>query len=178
MCLKNTENSYGLVTKIFHWLVALLIITLLVVGYIMTEMAPSDQKWQIYAVHKATGTIVFMLVCLRILWRLINIEVLLPKDIPSWQKFAAKTTYLILYFFMLLMPISGILMTLLSGYAIDLFGLFTIDGWDANKPLASTFRSIHVFSSFILAGFVVLHILAAWYHHLIRKDNVLMRMIR
>jgi cytochrome b561 len=176
--LKNTENSYGSITKLFHWVVALMIIALLIVGYTMTDMVPSDEKWKIYGMHKATGTIVLILVLLRVVWKLINVEVLLPADLPSWQKFGAKATYFLLYCFMFIMPVSGILMSLFSGNEVNVFGLFTIEKFAKNKFIASWCHSIHVFSSFILSGLVVLHFLAAWYHHLIRKDNILMRMIR
>lgn len=176
--LKNTEESYGLVARIFHWLVGLMIIIVIIVGYTMADMEPSDQKWALYNGHKATGVVILMLVSMRFLWKLSNKTTLLPADIPAWQKLAAKTTYFILYVLMFLMPISGLLMSLLSGHPVDVYGLFTIDKLAENKPLAMQFHSIHVFSSFILTAFVVLHISAAWYHHLIRKDNVLMRMIK
>jgi cytochrome b561 len=70
--LKNTLQSYGSVTKILHWTIALLIISLLGVGLYMTDMPDGDQKWYIYDVHKEIGMLVLTLVLIRVLWRLTN----------------------------------------------------------------------------------------------------------
>lgn len=53
--LKNTKNSYGLVTKILHWVVGLLIIGMAIVGFTMSSMAPSAEKFELYKMHKAFG---------------------------------------------------------------------------------------------------------------------------
>jgi cytochrome b561 len=76
------------------------------------------------------------------------------------------------------MPVSGSLMSLLGGHDINFFNLFTIKSFMQNKEIAKIFWNIHVYSAFALTATLILHILAALYHHFIRKDNVLMRMIR
>ena len=84
--LKNTLSSYGLITKLFHWFIGIAIVGLLVIGFIMVSMLPSADKWQLYSMHKATGVLVLFLVSLRVLWRLINVKLELPADLPLWQK--------------------------------------------------------------------------------------------
>jgi cytochrome b561 len=176
--IKNTSDSYGWLTKVFHWLISFMIITLLIVGFTMASMEPSDQKWQLYAGHKATGVIVLSLVVLRFLWRLVNTQVLLPIDIPAWQKAAARSTHYILYFFMFMMPISGIMMSRLGGHDIDVFGMFTIHALEKNPDIAKLFWQFHGYAAIGFVTMIVLHILAGLYHHFIRKDRVLMRMIK
>jgi cytochrome b561 len=155
-----------------------MIITLLIVGFTMASMDPSDEKWQLYAGHKATGVVVFGLVCLRFLWKLLNTNVLLPEDIPYWQKAASKTTHYVLYFFMFMMPISGMLMTRFSGRDIDVFGIFTMHAFEKNETISTLFWKFHGYAAIFFVLLIGLHIAAALYHHFIRKDKVLMKMIK
>lgn len=113
--LKNTENSYGLIAKTFHWLIALAIIILITVGFIMSAMEPSPDKYELYNMHKSSGVIVLMLVILRLLWRFSNKIVQPPENLPNILKLAAKSGHFMLYVFMLLMPISGVLMSYFGG---------------------------------------------------------------
>lgn len=78
--LKNTSSSYGLIAKLFHWLMGLVIIGMLIVGFYMTSMDPSDDKWQLYFFHKSIGVIALVLVGLRLLWRVINTTLDLPVE--------------------------------------------------------------------------------------------------
>ncbi len=176
--LKNTENSYGTIAKILHWTISIMMICLICVGFIMSNMEPSPEKYQLYKVHKATGVIVLLLVIFRIIWKLSNKTVQLPSDISSLIKFGAKITHYLQYLFMLLMPISGILMSTFSGKEIPVFGLFTIPTFEKNSELAGIFYKIHVTAIWFFIAVIILHIGAALYHHFIRKDQVLMRMIK
>ena len=176
MC-KNTSSTYGGVSRIFHWVVGLMIIILLCVGFYMTGLEPSDQKWEIYGLHKATGVMVLALVALRFGWRLINIIPDLPKTIPNWQAIGYKFGMKIMYVFMFLMPASGILMSLYSARDIPVYGMFTIKSFELNKELATIFHTIHEYSGIALACIIGFHTLMALYHHFFVKDRLLMRII-
>ncbi|MCP5363258.1 MAG: cytochrome b [Rickettsiaceae bacterium] len=176
--LKNTVSSYGLISKLFHWLIGIAIIGLLVIGFTMVSILPSTDKWQLYAMHKATGVVVLFFVLLRFLWRFINIKLELPADLPLWQKLASKITHYLLYIFMFLMPVSGILMSRFGGHEINVFNLFIIPPLEKNIILARFFNNLHEVSAFLFAALIGLHISAGLYHHFIRKDNILSRMIK
>ncbi len=177
--LKNTENSYGSITKILHWIIGLFIICLIAVGFTMSSMDPSPEKFELYGMHKAFGVIVLCLVAIRILWRITNATVQAADGIPPILQLAAKAGHLFLYIFMLVMPISGVLMSRFGGYPISVFEIFTIPAASEKSPeLAKLFHATHGYAAW---GFVILisaHILAALYHHFIRKDNTLVRMIK
>ncbi|PCJ26964.1 MAG: hypothetical protein COA94_04635 [Rickettsiales bacterium] len=175
--LKNTENSYGSITKIFHWVVALAIISLIAVGFTMHYMEPSPEKFELYGMHKASGVLVFMLVALRISWRFINQTVLPAKDLPNMLKLGAKAGHFMLYIFMLVMPISGITMSIFAGYDIPVFGLFTIPAMEKNLQIAGIAHTLHEIAAWGFAIMIVLHILAALYHHFIRRDDTLKKMV-
>lgn len=174
--LKNTTNSYGLVAKLLHWIIGIMFIGMITIGFVMSSFEDPVIKGKVYNLHKATGVLLLFLVSLRFLWMLINIKVLLPSELPQWQKIAATVNINALYLLMFLMPISGLAMSILSGRSIDMYGLFTINSFVQDATLAKVFYAIHMNSAIILAGLVILHILAAIYHHFIRKDNVLRRM--
>lgn len=176
--LQNTDQTYGLIARIFHWLVALLIITLLIVGFYMTSLEPTEDTFKIYGMHKAFGLTAFVLILLRTLWRITNRYVQPPADLPEILKIAAVSAHLLLYVLMLVMPTSGMLMSLFGGHPISYFGLFTIDAFEKNAELATTFKNTHETTAWILVILISAHILAAIYHHFIRKDNVLLRMLK
>jgi len=175
MVYQNTENSYGLVAKFLHWTIGLMIITMIIGGFLMKNI-DSPLKYDIYYFHKATGTLLLVLVSIRLIWRLVNVRVNLPSDLPQWQKNLAILNINILYFLMFLMPISGFFMTILADRNIDVYGLFTIESFVQNRGMATIFYKIHEFTPFILCTFIFLHILATIYHHFIRHDSVFNRM--
>jgi len=177
--LKNTENSYGSIAKILHWVIGFSIIGLIAVGFLMSSMDPAPEKFELYGIHKAVGVTVLMLIILRILWRFANKTVQAAEGVPPILQLAAKAGHLLLYIFMLTMPISGIMMSRFGSYDISVFNLFTIPAvTEKNTALASFFHSTHEYAAW---GFVILittHILAALYHHFVRKDTTLIRMVK
>ncbi|XVN42945.1 MAG: cytochrome b/b6 domain-containing protein [Candidatus Rickettsia vulgarisii] len=100
----------------------------------------------------------------------------LPIDLPRWQKIATNININMLYLLMSLMPVSGFLMTILSGHNIDVYGLFTINSFTQNKGVAKIFEKTHLFSAIPLVTLIVLHVFATIHHHFIRKDDVFKRM--
>jgi cytochrome b561 len=178
MSFRNTRNSYGSIAKAFHWLIAFMIIGMISVGVIMTEMLPSPEKFQLYGYHKATGVIVFFLVLLRLLWRLINTNPALPKTLTPWHKRVAKLSPIALYALIIIMPISGFIMSDAGGHPISMFGLFTLpDLIEKNADLSKAAQLVHYYAAFILSGLIVSHVLAALYHHYILRNVILVRML-
>ena len=177
--LKNTENSYGSIAKILHWVIGLFIIGLIAVGFTMSSMDPSPEKFELYGMHKAFGVIVLCLIAIRILWRITNATVQATEGVPPILQLAAKAGHLLLYIFMLVMPISGVLMSRFSGYPISIFEIFTIPAASEKSPeLAKLFHTTHGYAAWGFVILITVHILAALYHHFIRKDDTLVRMIK
>ena len=79
---------------------------------------------------------------------------------------------------MVLMPLSGYLMTLYAARTINFFGIYTIPVLiSKNGKIAGFFHDFHEYVSFVTLFLIVLHIGAAFKHHFIEKDNVLTRML-
>ncbi len=176
--IRSTNAAYGFIAKTFHWLIAVLFILLLAVGLFMTSLTDKVFKIFLYDFHKALGMVVLGLVLLRIIWRLFETKTQLPVELPNWQKKTSNVVFYALYFFMVIMPITGYLMSVLNGHPIDMFGYFTLpDLGKGPSPLGTATHFIHVNLPYYVIAILSLHVLAALYHHFIRKDNVMNRML-
>jgi len=173
--LRNTATSYGWLSRLLHWTVSIMIFILLGAGYYMTSEPP---KYDVYPIHKATGFVLLILVILRLTWRLNNTNPDLPSTTPHWQAVAANLNIKVLYALMLAQPISGILMSLYDGHAISVYGLFIIPAFVKNEKLSILAKEFHSAFAVLLILAITLHVLGGLYHHFIRKDNVLVRMIK
>ncbi len=176
--LKNTQNSFGAVSRSFHWLMSVMIICLLCIGFYMSGLENSPGKFELYGLHKSTGVIALMLVLLRIFWRLTNITPTLLKTMPNWQVLGYKTGVAAMYILMLGMPISGILMSRFGGHEISIFGFFIIPSAEKNEAISYLAWNLHGIGAWAFATFITLHASIAIYHHFINKDRLLMRMVK
>lgn len=175
--LHNTKNGYGWVSRTLHWVMGLAIIALVAVGLWMTGLPDGDDKWQVYGIHKAIGMIMLGFIVLRLYWRWVEKNPELPRSLPKWQVQLSKLTVFLLYLLMIIMPVSGYLMSTLGGYPIDIFGLVTLAPLAKGHPMAKIAHSIHEWIG-TAAGFLIgLHILGGLYHQFVRRDNVLKRML-
>lgn len=174
--LKNTHHAYGFIAKSFHWLMATLFIVMFTVAYTMINIAKSDFRYSLYDFHKATGLVLLTLVALRLLWRYLNVQPPLPATTPRWQRIAARLNILTLYALMIIMPMTGILTSTLSGHAISFYGFFSIPPLDTHSPFAESASQAHYLLSWLTVICFSLHVLAATYHHYYLKDEVLKRM--
>jgi cytochrome b561 len=177
MSLRSTDHQWGFVAKFFHWLMALGILGVGIVGLLMTEMSPSMSKINIYALHKSAGLTILALFLLRLLWRLIDRR---PVDEPAprWQQVAAHITHGVLYVLIAAIPLSGWLFNSLHGYPLQWFKQFSVPALaEKNDALAPVAHAAHEYLFWLLILVLVAHAGAALKHHVFDKDNVLRRML-
>lgn len=170
--------SYKPINKLLHWLIALLVLGLLMVGVIMQYLEPS-MKPGIYTMHKSIGITVLFLMILRILAILYNKRPPLPAHVSKPEYILARSVQYSLYIFLILMPLSGWIMSTASGSIPDYFYLFNfpMPGINHNPELAKVMRAIHGVIAWILVGLITLHIMGAFKHYFIDKDRVLQSML-
>jgi cytochrome b561 len=176
--LKNTQDHYGSVARSLHWIIAFFFLGLFATMW-MVEVLPEEHPLigTLFMIHKSLGTTLMPLILLRIFWRFYSPA---PQSVPMpiAMDHASQIVHGLLYAIMLSQPISGFLMSILSGYSINLFQLFTIPALKTpNLIWGKAFNQIHVWTALAIYGVVGIHIIAALYHHFIRKDNTLIRMI-
>jgi cytochrome b561 len=189
---------YNTVAIVLHWLIALMILGMLALGWYMSGLPKDAPKlmsldlfnWHIHSVqfmqatsprsyyfelHKSFGITVFALILLRIYWRVIHTPPPLPASIAAWQQKAAKASHHTLYLLMLLMPLSGLIMAIYSKYGVKWFGIHLITGLD-NEAMRGLFKSVHLALAWIILIVVAIHVLAALKHKFVDKDEVMERM--
>lgn len=175
--LRNTAQSYGSIAKFFHWIIALLIIGLVFVGYFMGGISDKPTRISIINAHKLTGLTVLALMILRAGWALINPKPLLPLATPTWERVLVRCAHLLLYAFVIAMPLSGWIGSVAAGY-VPHFANYVFNLPITPDPaLAKLAFLAHYVLAIIIIVFVVLHIVAALYHHYIKRDDILRRMV-
>ena len=175
--MKNTDYTYGVVAKSFHWLLFLMLTFSIVAGNFLASMPKGAEKLQAAGMHKSFGAVILVLIMLRLVWKLINKTPQLPDATTAAETFAAKGMHWGLYGLMFAQPLSGIIMSQTAGFPMSFFGLFEFPVFlDKDPELAKTFLSIHGTVWIILLISVIGHAGAALHHHFIKKDNVLKQM--
>ena len=178
MCLRNTVNSYGVVAKIFHWGMAILIICLLILGLSMESYEKTPEFGTLIGLHKEFGALVLILVCFRLIWKMTNISPPLPENMNKPLKLLAKLGHLALYGFMFALPLSGWVLSNAAGHPVSVFGLFDLPNLVApDKDFAHNVKELHGLLADGLMVLLAVHILAALLHHFYYKDNILRHML-
>lgn len=173
----STVDRYTPVAMAIHWLTALLVVSLSVVGSIMSDLTPPF-KYTVYGLHKATGILILVLTVVRLGWRFTHPVPALPTSIVRWQALAARAAHVALYALLILMPLSGWAMSSAAGYPVNIFGLFDIPALlDKDAAMAGFFKETHELLANGLLVVVAAHTFAALLHHYYYKDTVLRRML-
>jgi cytochrome b561 len=174
----NTKERWGSVSIGLHWAIALLILLVqLPAGWAMEAVGRGALQNALYNVHKTTGITILLLAVIRLGWRRAHPVPSLPADLPGWQSAAARSTHVLLYLLLFLMPVSGFLYTAMGGFPVPYFGLYDLANLvPENKPLSEVFKSTHLTLQYVLYLVVLLHVGGALQHHFVRRDGVLRRM--
>jgi cytochrome b561 len=174
----SSPNSYTGVAIGLHWLIAFAIIGSFSVGLYMVDLPLSPQKLKIYSWHKWAGVTIFLCVVLRLGWRLLHRPPELPAGVPAWQRSLAAATHVLLYLLMIVVPLSGWLMSSAKGFQTVWFGVLPLpDLLDKNAELGELLQQMHKLLNFSMAALVFTHLGAALKHHFIDRDDILARML-
>jgi len=120
------NTTYTAVAKLLHWGMAVIILGLLALGFVMTDMPLSPEKLQYYSWHKWAGVTVFVLVWLRLVWRVMNPPPAYPTTMPRTVQIVAHLGHAALYGLMLVIPLSGWLLSSAKGVQTVWFGVLPL----------------------------------------------------
>ena len=159
-----------------HWLIAIGLIAILVMGLQQAGMERGPEKQELRALHGSIALLVLLLMTVRIIWRLMNEVPGHPEGTPGWQKATATLVHWALYVGVFFQLISGPINIATGGRAIPFFDTSFSLPIEESREAHALWEEIHEFSWKIVAAIVVLHILGALYNHFIAKNDVLRRM--
>ena len=170
------KNRLNWQTIVLHWVVGLSFIGVFGLGLYMVEQ-PAPEKFELFGIHKSIGTMFLIVALFRLIWRL---NEGLPSELSPmrrWQRVAAKAVHWFLLIATIAMPISGIVMNVGGGRALDVFGWEIFAEGQEIKWMQDIGSTIHHLGiNFIIAAFL-LHVAGAIKHQLIDKDGTISRML-
>lgn len=171
-------KKYPIKMRIMHWTMSPLILLMLIAGLYMTSDFVSNQyKFQIYGIHKSVGILIILLLFTRFIIRQKSKVPSLPKEISKMDQKLATAGHHTMYLFMLLVPLSGYLMSAFGGYPVKMFGIPIPSIFEKNTDLGGFFHTAHWFLNYIFIGLILVHLVAPFKHYFIDKVNVWKRMV-
>lgn len=175
------NTSYTLTAKILHWLMAAIFILVWFVGFYSDHFIVSNTdplRPTLMGLHKNFATTLIFLFIIRIFWRYTHPAPNLPDSMSPLMKKLAHIMHIILYLALILMPVTGCLLSWSAGRTAPVLYLFELPNLiQTNPELKAIVKPMHIYLSWIVGIMVVGHIASALKHHLIDKDNVLKSMM-
>lgn len=167
--------------KLLHWVIALMVFTLIPVGIYMVQRGAAtgfdSVTNQLFTAHKTFGFLVLLLIVARIALRLKNGTPAPEAGLARPQVIAAEATHGLLYVLMLAVPLLGWLGVSAYGATGVLGGFHLPSLLGKNTPLGEAILKYHSYAAFAMVGLIALHVGAALFHRLVLKDGVLRRML-
>lgn len=179
MRLRNTTNGYGAVAKALHWSMAVLIIGLIGLGWWMVQLTYYDPLYHdALSWHRSLGMIALALIVLRLGWMAVGPRPAPPLSLTRFDRVASRVVHGVLVVLMVVMPLTGYIISTSAGDPVSVFGLVSIP---AVLPVSDALRDaateVHYYAVYAAAALAVLHSLAALKHHLMDRDETLRRML-
>lgn len=173
--IRNSSVAYGSIAKMLHWLLAVLIISMLAYGFLLDKF-PKNFQGLAYNLHKLIGVAIFSLAVLRILWTSTNTKPL-PITTSPWQRWCARFVHYTLYLLLLLMPLSGWIGSVASGRAPHIGNVELTLPISPDPVLKTICFTVHYWVAYLLLALISCHVLVTFYHHFVKQDETLRRML-
>lgn len=163
---------YGGGAIALHWLQAVLVLGLLILGWTMVDLPKGPDKTWAFALHKSLGQCALLLIWVRIFWRRRHP----PVPLNGWEARLALLTHRLMYVLLVVVPMAGYLSASFTKYPMKFFGVpMPKVGWP-DEGVNGVFNSVHKFSVVVLAVLIGMHLVGVVYH-LVRRDGRLGRML-
>jgi len=178
MSFRNTNRSWGSLSKALHWIIVLLIINQWLIAERADSLPNGLAKLQALAWHKSFGITILMLAVVRLVWRLMNPTPELTTETKAWERVLARLSHVLLYALIFAMPLTGWMMSSARNFPVSWFHLFQLP--DLVAPDKQTFelmQNLHGVLFLVLVGVALLHVAGALKHHFVDKNDVLKRML-
>ena len=175
MHFTNTLTEYGFISKMLHWLSAILLLIQIPLGFYLVDLDFGEERINVENIHVIFGLTIFYIVIIRLVNKILNPTPKLDPSIFKGQVFLAKMNHILLYLAILTITISGILKKLFNGESLVIF--FKEIQIKDNFELADQFYNIHILSNYVILFLIAIHLSAVIVHRLFFKDNLLKKML-
>jgi cytochrome b561 len=173
----TSNDTYGTVAKLFHWLVALMLAAQFAIGWLMPHITRNTPNQGLVTWHLSIGIAILFVLLLRLLWRL-AFPVTPDDTLRPWELLVSRLTHAVLYILVVAMVLLGWAAAGFYGWNIWLLGIVPLPALASKgASWAHTAGDVHDFVVWVLLGFIALHVVAALYHYFIKRDQVLQRML-
>ena len=181
MSVTYPDASYSALAKIFHWVTVPLLVAALATGFTIGHIA-DPSKMVFYSIHESLGLTILLVSIARLAWRRISPPPPLPDHVPKAMRIAAAAVHHTLYAALIIQPLLGFFTTNAFGFpqqgATAYLGFINLPKFmDAWEGLATVLLTVHGLLGWTLLLLIPAHIAGAIFHHAIRRDGTLLRMI-
>jgi cytochrome b561 len=177
----HPAGQYGAIAKLFHWVTLSLMLVALPLGFVIQHVKDAS-KMGFYALHESAGLTILFVAIARLVWRWLSPPPSQPNDMPKMLRTASTAVHHALYGLLILQPIFGFMAT--NAWGFPMRGSTAYLGFiefpkfmEAWESLAKILSQLHSIGGWLLVVLIALHVGGALFHHAIRRDGTLMRMI-
>ncbi len=168
---------YGTIARLFHWIVAVLVILQIAAGVAMTSEPLAAAADALFVYHKGMGSVLLLLVLARAIWRATHRPPPFPEYMSALEQQVAGRTHAAIYALLVVMTVSGYVRTVGDGFPIELLDVLGIPPLLPPMPrAAAVMLVVHQFAVLGLVALVAIHVAMVLRHHLIERNPVLARM--
>ncbi|KAA0456334.1 MAG: cytochrome b [Candidatus Thioglobus sp.] len=180
--MRDTKEKLSNLTIALHWIVGITVITMAIIGVYMSE----NEAFELYPIHKSIGVLIFAVIVVRVYWRFLNGWLQPVSAYKAIEHNLAQIIHWALIIAIVVMPISGFIMSGAGGHGVSVFGLEIIaaqfdpvakEAIPHNKALAYFMHEVHEIAGWTMIVAIILHLAGALKHQFIDKDNTLKRML-
>lgn len=171
-------GRYSGVAKTLHWLILALLIAQFIFAWTMPHIGRNTPVTTLISLHFTFGLVILAVAVVRLIWRITHREPPPEAGIPPWQTATARIVHWLLYVLLFAVPILGWINASYRGMPIVMFGLELPKLIATRAPGWGWTGDIHaLIATYVMLGLVGLHVAAALYHYIVRRDRVLQRML-
>lgn len=172
-------QGYTLTARILHWLTAALVLAMIPIGIAITNVDFGAWQDTLYHLHRSMGAVLLPIMLFRLVWRWTHPVPPLPPDIPAIQQLAAHMTHVALYALLILQAIIGWIATSAYRAPVLVFWLVELPPiWPVDQGFSEKMFGLHRLTGIAIVFLLCAHIGAALFHHFVRKDDILVRMVK
>jgi cytochrome b561 len=175
---QKIERTYTGTAKTLHWLILALLIAQFIFAWTMPHIGRDTPVTTLISLHFTFGVIIFAVALIRLIWRLTHGEPAPEDGVPPWQTASARAVHWLLYLLLFVLPILGWINASYRGMPIVMFGAELPRLVSAGTPGWGWTGDVHsLLANYVMLTLVGIHVAAALYHYLVRRDGVLQRML-